>query len=106
MANGIDVEYAFERLFNYLTYTIPVCQCLSLEGGDKRELEEIYDQYWLVSVNLKIYHDVLAGDMCDPDPCMHGGTCSPAGEDDFTCACPSSTFTGKACNIITGKFNR
>ena len=43
MANGIDVEYAFERLFNYLTYTIPVCQCLSLEGGDKRELEEIYD---------------------------------------------------------------
>ena len=43
MVSGIDVAYAFERLLNYFTCTIPVCQCFLLEGGDKRVPEEIYD---------------------------------------------------------------
>ena len=36
---------------------------------------------------------------CGPDPCQHNGKCVIFGEDDFSCDCSSTGYTGVTCNI-------
>ena len=35
---------------------------------------------------------------CGSNPCLHGGTCQPAGQDDYVCVC-SRGFTGDNCQL-------
>ena len=36
---------------------------------------------------------------CAPDPCHHNGKCVIVGDDDFSCDCSSTGYTGVTCNI-------
>ena len=36
---------------------------------------------------------------CDPNPCQHNGECVTVGEDDFTCDCSLTGYTGVTCNV-------
>ena len=38
----------------------------------------------------------LTGKVCDPNPCLNGGTCSPYGLDTYSCNCPFG-YTGRNC---------
>jgi hypothetical protein len=37
-----------------------------------------------------------AGRVCEPNPCLNGGTCSPYGLDTYSCNCPFG-YTGRNC---------
>ncbi|CAF1579353.1 unnamed protein product, partial [Rotaria sordida] len=34
--------------------------------------------------------------VCEPNPCVNGGTCSPYGLDTYSCNCPFG-YTGRSC---------
>ena len=36
---------------------------------------------------------------CGPDPCQHNGECIIVGDDDFSCDCSLTGYTGVTCNI-------
>ena len=36
---------------------------------------------------------------CDPNPCQHNGECVTVGEDDFSCDCSLTGYTGVTCNV-------
>ena len=36
---------------------------------------------------------------CEPDPCQRNGKCVIVGDDDFSCDCSSTGYTGVTCNI-------
>ncbi len=42
------------------------------------------------------------GRVCEPSPCLNGGTCSPYGLDTYSCNCPFG-YTGRNCE--TRKFS-
>jgi hypothetical protein len=37
-----------------------------------------------------------SGKVCEPSPCLNGGTCSPYGLDTYSCNCPFG-YTGRNC---------
>jgi hypothetical protein len=50
--------------------------------------------------HLKRRSDVTLGKVCEPNPCLNGGTCSPYGLDTYSCNCPFG-FTGRNCENRT-----
>lgn len=38
----------------------------------------------------------ILGKVCEPNPCVNGGTCSPYGLDTYSCNCPFG-YTGRNC---------
>ena len=36
---------------------------------------------------------------CSPNPCQHNGECVTVGEDDFSCDCSLTGYTGVTCNV-------
>jgi hypothetical protein len=38
----------------------------------------------------------ISGKVCEPNPCLNGGTCSPYGVDTYSCNCPFG-YTGRNC---------
>jgi hypothetical protein len=56
-------------------------------------------QIWIVS----FWSSLNLGKVCEPNPCLNGGTCSPYGLDTYSCNCPFG-FTGRNCE--TRKWNR
>ena len=38
------------------------------------------------------------GEVCNPNPCLNGGTCQSNGFGGFTCQCPPG-YTGQRCEI-------
>ena len=38
----------------------------------------------------------VSGKVCEPNPCLNGGTCSPYGLDTYSCNCPFG-YTGRNC---------
>ena len=51
------------------------------------------------SISL-IYYLLIDIDLCSPNPCHNGGTCTDKGND-FSCDCPGG-YNGDTCG--TGKF--
>ncbi len=43
-----------------------------------------------------IFYLSFIGKVCEPDPCLNGGTCSPYGLDTYSCNCPFG-YTGRNC---------
>jgi len=60
---------------------------------------------WKMQTNLNrlISSSLNLGKVCEPNPCLNGGTCSPYGLDTYSCNCPFG-FTGRNCE--TRKWNR
>ena len=47
-----------------------------------------------------IFHcQILASTPCDPNPCLHGGTCKEESINAFSCDCSGTSFSGKSCQI-------
>lgn len=45
---------------------------------------------------LLITSYLCLGKVCEPNPCVNGGTCSPYGLDTYSCNCPFG-YTGRNC---------
>eukprot|EP00794_Sanderia_malayensis_P012220 gene12220-13478_t len=58
---------------------------------DTRETDVIVRQ----SINHSSIHYEISMDRCNPNPCLHGGTCMNDGNN-YKCAC-SNTYKGKQC---------
>jgi hypothetical protein len=43
-----------------------------------------------------IWFHFILGKVCEPNPCLNGGTCSPYGFDTYACNCPYG-YTGRNC---------
>ena len=45
---------------------------------------------------LNFIRNAPLGKVCEPNPCVNGGTCSPYGLDTYSCNCPFG-YTGRNC---------
>ena len=44
---------------------------------------------------------IILGDICTPNPCLNGATCTPNSIGGFTCQCPPN-FSGQRCEDQDG----
>ena len=62
--------------------------------------------WWILRAAIPQFHwlFILFIDICSQNPpaCRHGGSCTPQGEDDWTCEC-ADKFSGEYCEIIDGR---
>ena len=48
---------------------------------------------------VAVHFQILASTPCDPNPCLHGGTCKEESTNSFSCDCTGTSFYGRFCQI-------